>query len=284
MLRDLKAFQGEEHKAFLWNGGTPAALFVHGFPGTPAELRPLARSLHQQGWTTKGLLLPGFGAEIDQLAEQDNAAWVTAIMVALENLGKQHRPVLLVGYSMGAALAMQAATETPTPLSGLVLLAPFRRLGTWWQQLIGMLLSPFFRQVRPFEKTDFSDPEVRRNTAKFLGGVDLDDPAVQESLRQLTVPTRIFSALHQAGRLGHRAASHLTVPGLVIQGTQDELVSPRHTRALLQQLPGPLRYLEVESDHNLLDPDKAAWPHIEQAVLTFARQLLIERKHDVSSK
>lgn len=282
MLHELNAFQGEEHQPFLWNGGTPAALLVHGFPGTPAELRPLAQSLHQQGWTVKGLLLPGFGSEIDQLAEQDNAAWVTAIMVALENLSKHHRPLLLIGYSMGAALAMQAATEAP--LTGLVLLAPFRRLGTWWQQVIGMLLSPFFRQVRPFEKTDFSDPEVRRNTAKFLGGVDLDDTAVQESLRQLTVPTRIFSALQQVGRLGHRAASEITVPGLVIQGTKDDLVSPQQTRALLQRLPEPLRYLEVEAEHNLLDPHKAAWPHIEQAVLTFAQQLLTERKEYVSSE
>lgn len=282
MLRDLNAFQGEEHQPFLWNGGAPAALFVHGFPGTPAELRPLAQSLNQRGWTVRGLLLPGFGPEIDQLAEQDNAAWVTAIMVALENLGKHHRPLLLIGYSMGAALAIQAATDAP--VTGLVLLAPFRRLGTWWQQIIGMLLSPFFRQIRPFQKTDFSDPEVCRNTAKFLGGVDVDDPAVQESLRQLTMPTRIFGTLQQAGRLGYRAASKIVVPGLVIQGTKDDVVSPRQTRALLQRLPGPLRYLEVESDHNLLDPDQAVWPDIEQAVLTFARQILTEREQHVSSE
>jgi alpha-beta hydrolase superfamily lysophospholipase len=56
----LLAFQGPEHLPFLWPGGQPAALLVHGFPGTPAEMRPLGEALHQAGWTAQGILLPGF--------------------------------------------------------------------------------------------------------------------------------------------------------------------------------------------------------------------------------
>ncbi|MBN1992742.1 MAG: alpha/beta hydrolase [Anaerolineae bacterium] len=33
----IKPFQGDEHQPFYWNGGQPAALLVHGFPGTPAD-------------------------------------------------------------------------------------------------------------------------------------------------------------------------------------------------------------------------------------------------------
>lgn len=281
MTVELRPFQGEEHQPFLWNGGAPAALLVHGFPGTPAELRPLAKSLHQQGWTVQGLLLPGFGQDIETLADQENAAWVAAIREALETMGKRHDPLLLIGYSMGAALSMQVAKELPP--SGLVMLAPFRRLGTWWQQVIGMLLSPFFRQMRPFKKTDFSDPETRQNISKFLGGVDLDDPAVQQSLRELTLPTRVLGELHQAGRLGYRSASAIDVPSLVIQGTNDDVVSPKQTRALLQRLPKPMRYVEVEAEHDLLNPDKAPWPQVEQAVLTFAQHMVSQRQENVST-
>ncbi len=57
----LALFQGEEHQPFHWVAGPPAALLVHGFPGTPAELRPLGQALYEAGWTVSAPLLPGFG-------------------------------------------------------------------------------------------------------------------------------------------------------------------------------------------------------------------------------
>ena len=61
---ELRAYQGPEHEPFFWEAGEPAALLVHGFPGTPAEMRPLGEVLHEAGWTVHGVLLPGFGPQI----------------------------------------------------------------------------------------------------------------------------------------------------------------------------------------------------------------------------
>ena len=80
-------FQGEEHRPFLLNGDRGAALLVHGFPGTPAEMRPLATVLNNAGWTTKGILLPGFGAEIETLGGRDPADWVESVRLAASALG-----------------------------------------------------------------------------------------------------------------------------------------------------------------------------------------------------
>ncbi len=57
------AFDAPEHQPFFWRSGEAAILMVHGFPGTPKEVRPLARQLYGEGWTVQGLLLPGFGRE-----------------------------------------------------------------------------------------------------------------------------------------------------------------------------------------------------------------------------
>ncbi len=46
-------FNGPEHADFTIPGGDPAALLVHGFPGTPAEMRPLAEALNERGWTAR---------------------------------------------------------------------------------------------------------------------------------------------------------------------------------------------------------------------------------------
>ena len=48
-MRPLNPFTGPEHQAFILRGGEPAALLIHGFPGTPREMRPLAETLHAQG-------------------------------------------------------------------------------------------------------------------------------------------------------------------------------------------------------------------------------------------
>ena len=45
----LDMFGGPEHAPFLLNGGEPAALLVHGFGGTPAEMRGLAEALQPGG-------------------------------------------------------------------------------------------------------------------------------------------------------------------------------------------------------------------------------------------
>lgn len=267
----FEPFQGEEHKSFHWDGGRSAALLIHGFPGTPAELRPLGTVLRQAGWTVQAPLLPGFGPEIETLAERQASEWVAAVQASLAHLHQQHRPVLLVGYSMGAALALQVAAMHR--LDGLILLAPFRQIGARWQRFIGFLLKPFFRQVQPFKKADFSDLQVREGINHFFGGLDLDEPEVQRYIRDLTVPTSLFDQLNEAGQAARRMAGQADVQTLVIQGTEDEVVDPAGTRQLLSRLAGPLQYVELAGGHDLLNPDRPAWPQVEQTILNFANAL-----------
>ena len=68
-----------EHQTYVWPGGQPAALLLHGFPGTPAEVRTLGQVLHEAGWTVQGLFLPGFGTQFDTLGEYRYSAWVASI-------------------------------------------------------------------------------------------------------------------------------------------------------------------------------------------------------------
>ena len=66
-LPHLPLFTHPDHEPFFFEGGTPAAVLIHGFPGTPLEMRPLGRELQEAGWTVHGIRLPGFGPELDQL-------------------------------------------------------------------------------------------------------------------------------------------------------------------------------------------------------------------------
>jgi len=265
-------FQGEEHRAFSLEGQQGAALLVHGFPGTPAEMRPLAAVLNQAGWTTRGILLPGFGAEIETLGSRTPVDWVESVRLAALDLQRDHSPLLLIGNSMGAALCLQVvAHNADLHPAGLILLSPFWRVGhVLWRML--PVLRFVFPQIRPFGlvKMDFSDPQVRKSIHNFMPDVDLDDVKVQQALRTFSIPMKLLNHIRTVGNAAHRFAPQITCPTLIVQGTDDELVSPKMTRTLMQRFAVAPRYVEVRGGHDVVNPKAASWPAVERAVLDFA--------------
>lgn len=270
-LLGLRPFQGPEHQPFTWEGGRPAALLLHGFPSTPAEMRPLAEALHSAGWTVSAPLLPGFGQDIATLPQRDYREWTACAVQGLRSLKRDHSPVALVGYSMGGAVSLLASLEEPP--AGLVLLAPFWSTGGPLRQLAWPFLRLVYRRFRPFRGVDFSDPRIRLGIAQAVPEVDLDDPRLQEALRDLAVPFRVFDQVRSLGREALARARLCRLPALVVQGVADTLVRPADTRRLALRLPGPLCYLEVPAAHDLLDPDRPAWPEVCGVVLDFLGRL-----------
>lgn len=262
------AFQGLEHEPFFWEAGEAAALLVHGFPGTPADVRPLAESMFGAGWSVQGLLLPGFGTQIETLTERTYSEWVGAIGEALAELQARYAPVVLIGYSLGGALALHAAAAQEP--DGLVLLAPFWKLDhTLWRALPALKRAlPQFRPFRLFG-ADFSDPNFRASLVNFMPNADFDDPDVQQQIRDFRVPLEMVDQIRVAGEQAYQLAPQIKIPALIVQGRQDELVLPRFTRQWSQRFPGRLHYAEVEGDHNFLNPYTSVYQQIERTVLDF---------------
>ncbi|MCE7946411.1 MAG: alpha/beta fold hydrolase [Chloroflexi bacterium CFX4] len=271
MLPPITAFQGAEHAPFLMQGGKAAALMVHGFPGTPADIRPLADCLSALDWTVQGILLPGFGVEIETLPKRTHKEWSAAVREALQALQKDHAPVLLVGHSMGGALVMGVAAETPA--DGLILSAPFSKIENilWGMMPVFRALFP---EVRPFRliRLDFSKPEVREGIRNFMPDADLDDPQVQHAIRDLRLPITVFEQIRQVGQRAFNLAPQLKMPAFILQGTEDTLVKPHLTRQLVSRYGGAVRYLEVPAEHSLIDPRAAYWSQVENALREFVEQ------------
>ncbi len=267
----FKVFQDEQHADFFIEQGAPAALLIHGFPGTPAEMRPLASLLNSAGWTTRGLLLPGFGAQIDSLFQCTAQDWIDAAVKALQSLQTSHHPVVLIGYSLGAAVSINAATRLQP--DRLILIAPFWKLGTRGQRAIFQISKPIVRHLKPLGRANFNDPRLRAFLGQFLQDADLDDPEVQQLIRRTPVPVDLVEQIYQLGRHAYQFAAQLDLPTLILQGRRDPVVKPNLTRQLLQRFAGPVEYVEIDAQHDLIDPTLPDWPHLEHVLLEFIQNV-----------
>ncbi len=266
----LDAYRTPEHAPFEWRHGPHAVLLVHGFPGTPAEMRAVGRIFAGAGWSVRGLLLPGFGAEFPTLGQQQHTDWHAAIDAALTDLRQRYTRVVIAGNSFGGALALRAAATQP--VDGVVLFAPFWRVDSWLERLLPVATRAF-PHIRPFARADFADPRLRTELGHFLPAADFDDPAVQAGIRQLTLPTRVLGQVRRAGQVGYLAASGVTAPVLIFQGRRDPLVKPRLTQRLAQQLPNLAGYLEIDGEHDLVRGVAPDWSVVTTILHAFAAQI-----------
>ncbi len=273
-LRSLPLFTEDEHQPFRKSARGAmrgAALLVHGFPGTPADMRPLAASLAAAGWDVDAPLLPGFGPQIITLPNRRHSEWRDTVAERVRSLRTEHDTVIVVGHSLGASVSIVAAQREIA--DGYALLAPYWRFGGPVTHMLWPVVRLFFGRWRPLKRADFSDERIRQGLLSVIPGLQIDDPAVQAELRAFVVPTQLLSELRSLGMAAGTAARRLRAPTLVVQGIRDTLVKPADTERLVELLPSVRRYEKVDGSHSLPLPEGGAWERVEQAVLRFADEI-----------
>ncbi len=265
-------FFGEEHRPFHFparDGDSAAgALLIHGFMGTPKEMRPLGEALAVAGIAAHAPLLPGFGERIEDLATTRVADWIQGAGDAWDEIYSRYPRRVPVGFSMGGAVTLHVAARRPP--DRLILLAPLSRLADW-RAVALPVIKHVIRALRPFEHANFADPFVRQALGEMDPSLNLDDPALQERLRRETeLPTATLDELRRVAAQAGGFARQVTVPTLVVQGSHDRTVLPGYTRRLSGRLGGPLTYREVPEDHLLVDAATATWPVVRDLVVGFA--------------
>ena len=234
-------------------------------------MRPLGKVLKDAGWTVQGLMLPGLGADIASLENRSLQDWADAATRAMEELKRRHSLIILIGYSMGGALALHTAIEQRP--SGLVLLAPFWSFGEGWIGILWPVVKLLFRRVKPLKHANFTAMDVRRGLQRMFKDIDLENPQIQQALRQITVSLNSIAQVRQLGLNAFERASQNHVPTLVIQGRQDKVVRPSCTARLMRRLPNGVNYRDVNAGHDLVDPDGSAWHQVKDCLLTFVESI-----------
>jgi carboxylesterase len=266
---DLPLFSGPEHEPFeVGDGRAGGALLIHGFPGTPAEMRPLGEWLAGRGWRARGILLPGFGSQFSRMREFNRSDWIAAARTTFEELRAAFGgPALVIGYSMGAAIALHLDVG---PADRLALFAPFWTYPGPLPRLIP-LVKLLFPELHPVKDGDFAHPEIRAQFERLLPGWNLDDPQVQAAIQErFVLPARAAQEVLKLGKAAYRRAAKIDTNVLVVRGAQDPLVDQDLTLQLIHRMSkSKSTYLEVDAAHNLLMKDSPAFPEVLSSMERF---------------
>lgn len=107
----MAILQGAE--PFLLPGGKRGVLLVHGFTGSPSEMRLLGEYLNKVGYTVLAPRLCGHGTTPAEMAETKWLHWYSAVEDGYHLLKALCSEVCVVGLSMGGLLSLKLASEYP---------------------------------------------------------------------------------------------------------------------------------------------------------------------------
>lgn len=227
--------------------GAPTVVLLHGLSGT-ADLtwtpsyRDLARFFSVVAPDQRG---HGDGIPHGAAAYRlEDCADDVAALVRTLGVG----PVIMVGYSMGGAVAQLAWRRHPEVVAGLVLcstasdfqLPPAQRLAT----MAALATGAFWRTVPPLFRLGF-------DTASSLLVGHLDEPTrewARGDFGRCSFDTAVAAAVAVSGFSSRHWLEQVDVPTAVIVTRQDRVVPPSRQQELAELLPHAAVY-EIDAGH-----------------------------------
>ncbi|WP_018132104.1 alpha/beta hydrolase [Effusibacillus pohliae] len=235
-------------EAFDLPGGKTGVLLIHGFTGTPSELRLLGEFLAEKGFAVKAPLLAGHGTTPEQMMKTGMRDWIKSAGDAYFDLKRRCEEVFVAGLSMGGALALHLAARLPVngvvPMCAPIFLADRR--------------AKFSRFVAPFVKFHHHKTPHPEHIAPYMAGYT-------------KTPVRCVPELLKLIRMVRRELREVKVPALIMQAEQDLTVLPKsadyiykHIGSRKKQLkwyPNSGHILTVDRDREQVFADLASFLH-----------------------
>ena len=215
---------------FVAEGDDVGVRVCHGVTGNPTSMRPWAEHLAAAGHTVSLPRLPGHGTSVKDMSRTRWAHWLAEVDAAFGTLAARTRTVVVVGLSMGGALALRLAQLHPDGVAGLVLVNPAVRLEDPRLKAV-----PLIRWVLPYV------PPV---------GNDIKKRGVTEDAYD-KVPTQALHSMLAGYRDVVADLPRVHQPLLLIRSRVDHVVPASSSALILRQVgtPDPIELVLEDSYH-----------------------------------
>ncbi|HRP11970.1 MAG TPA: alpha/beta hydrolase [Terricaulis sp.] len=245
--------------------GAPRVLLLHGANANLNELwGPFAAELSRD-FRIIAMDRPGLGYSTRPRRGHQLAAQARLAAEVLKQTGEG--PAIIVGHSLGAAVALRVALDAPALVRGLVLLAPlatpWQGYPVWWARLAAtpVLSHIFCGLIIPNLGPALARANIDNN---FLPGAApenyYDKSAVGLAFRPLAFRSSAQDVCSASAELAVQAPRYpeIFAPAIVITAEKDRVISPkRHARALAAALPAAELVIAPDCGHmpHQLRPD-----------------------------
>ena len=105
---------------FLGDPSKPACLLIHGFTGTPKEMRWMGEHLNQQGYTCLGIRLAGHATHPEDMIRSKFTDWIASVENGFHLLRGITDNIYLAGLSMGGILALHMSAQFAPRVNGVI--------------------------------------------------------------------------------------------------------------------------------------------------------------------
>jgi carboxylesterase len=206
---------------FLFPGDETGCLLIHGFTGSPKEMRWMGEFLAARGHTVLGIRLAGHATTPADMVRLKWKDWLASVEDGIHLLRPITKKLYVIGLSMGGALTLLAAARYP--ITGAICMSVPYDLQPDWRLKYVNVLHRIVPEV-PKGKPDWHNPAA---------GLDhVDYPRY---------PTLSVGELYQLLAVMRSELPNIQVPVLLVHSHQDTGVLPENMQKVFDHLTTPVK-------------------------------------------
>ncbi len=207
---------------FLFPGSRTGCLLIHGFTGTPKEMRWMGEDLAGRGFSVLGVRLTGHATRPEDMIRSRWTDWTACVEDGYHLLCGLADHIYLVGLSMGGMLSLLMATRLQT--RGVVAISTPWVLSRDWRLRYILPLSYVWRYRRKSPgppNAGWHDPDAWKDHVSYPRN-----------------PLRSISELDGLAAAMRAALPEVRVPVLLVHSLDDDYVLPENADHIYEALTG----------------------------------------------
>ena len=236
-------------------GGGLGVLVLHGFTGNPSSMRRIAEAFAKAGHTVEMPLLPGHGTTVEDLLGTGWLDWSSAAEASYQDLAGRSERVVVIGLSMGGALAAWLGVQHPE-LAGIICINPV---------------------VAPSDEMRVGVQALVDAGETLMDGIgsDVADPDAAESAYAQTPLPPLLTMFAASDEIVPQLA-RIVSPMLIFTSPQDHVVNPADSDLLAGAVSGPVERVSCDRSFHVATVD------FDKDLIVGAVARLGRRAHDLT--